>query len=782
MSERRSELIFRVFVSSTFDDLVSERNALESVAFPALREYCEERGARFQPIDLRWGVSDEAFLDQQAIPICLQEIARCQDVSPRPNFIVLLGQRYGARPLPAYVKAEEFETILETLEPRDVEHIRKWYRRDDNALRPEYSLLAREGEYRDKGVWEAEEAKLRAILQKGVEATPTIAPRERSKYFQSATHQEIEHGALHPATNAHSHVFAYFRTITNAPEEARARGFIDGGDRASLDALKLELEERLPEENIYKYDCEWKDDGPTTDLQALAERVRSDLEKIIDEELTTFARRSEFELERDAHDDFGKEWRQHFVGRVDQIDRIREYVRSDERTPLVLHGTAGSGKTALMSQASSEVKAERSLVRFIGATPGSSDLRSLLHKLCRELGADSPPTDMNELVSEFRNLVSERRQEDAESGYGTPVQTVVFLDALDQLNESDNARSLYWLPRKLAAGVKLVASVVEDDQDGSCFDLAKRIWPDSLLRVESLELDVGETLLNNWLEAANRTLQDQQRARVLSQFQRDRTPLFLKLAFEEAQRWKSWDVTSSVADSIEAILDDFFHRLERDENHGKPIVAAALSYIATAKSGLTEDELLDLLSKDDAVMSYFYDHAPAEQAKTPKARTQRLPVVVWARLHSDLEPYLTQRRADGTVVLDFYHQQVATGVVRRYLTGEESMLNFHVRLAEYFDGLDFWLESIEEQRARARRLPPTPRPANIRKVVELPYHRIEAAKVGGKDDPKSPLWDAVADLLLNWQFLEAKTEADPYFDFERDRALAKRTSEGEGPS
>ena len=36
--------------------------------------------------------------------ICLGEIARCQQVTPRPNFIVLLGDRYGWLPLPSQIR------------------------------------------------------------------------------------------------------------------------------------------------------------------------------------------------------------------------------------------------------------------------------------------------------------------------------------------------------------------------------------------------------------------------------------------------------------------------------------------------------------------------------------------------------------------------------------------------------------------------------------------------------------------------------------------------------
>ena len=156
----RRDLIFRVFVSSTFGDLIAERNALQEKAFPELRKYCQERGARFQAIDLRWGVSQEAALDQQTMRICLEELRRCQTLSPRPNFIVLLGNRYGWRPLPAQIEAREFEELLAQVPDadkallttdgpvpawRDGQQVARlgWYRKDLNAVPAMYVLQHR---------------------------------------------------------------------------------------------------------------------------------------------------------------------------------------------------------------------------------------------------------------------------------------------------------------------------------------------------------------------------------------------------------------------------------------------------------------------------------------------------------------------------------------------------------------------------------------------------------------------------------------------------------------
>jgi len=62
---------FRIFVSPNLEDLEAERNALQRFVFARLAEYCASRNARCQAIDLRWGVSREASLDQRAVSVCL---------------------------------------------------------------------------------------------------------------------------------------------------------------------------------------------------------------------------------------------------------------------------------------------------------------------------------------------------------------------------------------------------------------------------------------------------------------------------------------------------------------------------------------------------------------------------------------------------------------------------------------------------------------------------------------------------------------------------------------
>ena len=96
--------VIRVFVSSTFRDMQTERDVLVKHIFPELRQRCRQRGVEFVEIDLRWGVTEEQAERGEVLPICLAEIENC-----RPYFIGLIGQRYGW--IPDQIPGELAETL-----------------------------------------------------------------------------------------------------------------------------------------------------------------------------------------------------------------------------------------------------------------------------------------------------------------------------------------------------------------------------------------------------------------------------------------------------------------------------------------------------------------------------------------------------------------------------------------------------------------------------------------------------------------------------------------------
>jgi hypothetical protein len=79
----------RVFVSSTFRDMMGERDELMTHAWPELRRFCSERQVELVEVDLRWGIAEEQSTRRETLKLCLDEIRAC-----RPFFIGLLGDRY----------------------------------------------------------------------------------------------------------------------------------------------------------------------------------------------------------------------------------------------------------------------------------------------------------------------------------------------------------------------------------------------------------------------------------------------------------------------------------------------------------------------------------------------------------------------------------------------------------------------------------------------------------------------------------------------------------------
>lgn len=80
----------RVFVSSTFRDMMAERDELMTHTWPELRRFCRERQVELVEVDLRWGIAEEQSTRGETLKLCLDEIRAC-----RPFFVGLLGERYG---------------------------------------------------------------------------------------------------------------------------------------------------------------------------------------------------------------------------------------------------------------------------------------------------------------------------------------------------------------------------------------------------------------------------------------------------------------------------------------------------------------------------------------------------------------------------------------------------------------------------------------------------------------------------------------------------------------
>ena len=276
-----------------------------------------------------------------------------------------------------------------------------------------------------------------------------------------------------------------------------------------------------------------------------------------------------------------------------------------------------------------------------------------------------------------------------------------------------------------------------------------------LLEVPKMPVDTAKEILDNWLKSSGRVLQSEQEKIVLEAFKECPLPLYLKLSFDEACRWKSYTPLEDtrLAPTIKGIIHDLLDRVER--LHGKVLVSQALAYVTASKNGLTEPELEDILSLDDVVLNDVY------QYWTPPIR--RLPPLLWIRIRSDIGDYLIDRGADGARVIYWYHRQFIEVARERYL-GAKQAVGIHSNISEYFLGK--WSDGTKKpfadksgkKMSMDRLIPKHPlmfdandeKPIfNLRKLSELPYHLLYSDQ----------LQTLKEETLFNFEFLLAKVQA-----------------------
>ncbi len=708
----------RFFISSTFADFQVERTVLQERVFPVLRTFCAEQGFRLQPIDLRWGVSDEAGTDRQTLTICFDELERCRTLSPDCFLLILLGDRYGTHILPPTIPVVVVTRLLAFCSEQERATFASAYQLDENAIPPEYALLRANGPER------VEDEELRQLLVRATRAAG-LTENERLPFEASATQREIQRGLLDlPRGSGYERgVLCAVRQFTGEPRGAETRQYLDENqDRAALARMLTAAGlERLPASQILRYRVEWSSKrGPRFDAAAIAERymrlLRLRLEEVMAARISAraSAHASAGTGSSGSSDTAATAYETNeaiasghtgpIEGRDDELARVETYLTGEEdeqsaRLPLVVTGPPGSGKSAILTEAAARVVQRHPdtavITRYIGVTPDTSNLLEFLNSLRRAIAlADDQPEpialrDEATLVSAVATSLSARKvpavPDAQEARHQRPL--LVIVDALEQLNST--VTRIDWLPARLALGVRVVISVRQDSPGMVLLQNQNQLIPTvQVLILAPLTVAAGRAILRRQLSAAPpRTLTSAQEAAILTAFEAQGLPLSLHLLAAVAHRWRSFDAPrlgerSTLPETADEVMRAILEQLEAPGRHGRLLVERALDDLAVARYGLAADELLDLQARDDAVRAAQKQLSPNSPPIDPRLP---LPTAIWARLFADVDSLLIEREAGAasTRVLHFYHQQLRAAAEARYLDGP-ARVDRHRALAAYF--------------------------------------------------------------------------------------------------
>jgi nephrocystin-3 len=535
----------RVFISSTFRDMMRERDLLVKRVFPALRRICAKRFVTFTEVDLRWGITEE----QAAEGRCCRSAWRRSSAAGPTSSGCWANATAGS---PTSFRAEVIER-----EPWLKEHV------EDRKSVTELEIL--------HGVLNNPEMAGHAFFYfrdpAYVERTE-LPEEERLELVERDVAGDIEgHGA---------------EDATRRTKERKDK----------LAALK----QRIRVSGLPVVD-------PYADPEDLAERIEEQFTRLIDELYPEDETPDPLVQERMAHEAHARNKLFACIDRPEHLAVLNGFASEGEHDGkgLVVTGESGGGKTSLLAAWARDWAANHPedflFQHYFGATPDSASPEGFLRRLMGEL---RQRFEINEdIPSEPEKLRETLPLWLAQTVSKGPV--VLVLDGLNQVRGSEPDQRLLFLPRHLPRHVVAIASALA----GPALDaLRERGWTEHELPLAT-EAEI-DAMVAKYLGHHSRALEPALQQAVVTA-PGPKNPLFLRTVLEELRQFGSFErLPERVAHYLEVsdpkeLFQRVIARWQEDfdgndsEGASSDLVRRALTHLWAAREGLSEPEWLDLL-------------------------------------------------------------------------------------------------------------------------------------------------------------------------------------------
>lgn len=598
--------VIRFFISSTFSDMERERDILRAI-FKELKPKYKEKGWQLDVVDLRWGINHLEGLDNKTMSICLGEIEHCQTVSPRPNFIMLVGEYFGWLPLPEEIKCSDMDDM--SLSSSQITLFKEWYVRDDNySDESRYVLKGREGKYISNTVFheEVEKPLSKALfpITKGL----------------SATQQEIMKGI--ESTDAQDHIIAYVRTLKKAPDSYSSSGF---RETLSQTVLRRIVKKKFSKHHYISPKFNYSDYTSGKEDKILYESFNKHITEVIEKEIAASVKKS-LDYEVSEHFEHAEALANEFVGRDDEIKQILEYVNNPEAdTALWIKGPAGVGKSALVSKIAEINGYNKTTIIFCGLTEKSSTAREIektIHERVRPL-------------TSYTGRLENGKKIPLDHGFLwlttlSPARHLFIIDNAGGIKDS-YLENIFPTSEKgvYAPGIKVIFTSTEGDS----------FYPGSYIKVipiNELGLDDSKKLIAGSILAHGRKISESQSQELSRQLEgAKRTGRYLKLLSQSLSSIRSWESLPVYPKDAIGLSDELIRKIVgEDDKYGYGAAPIVLSAFSMDRIGLNDEEILSLLLHD----SIFWNRL--RQSSFHTLTDKSVPPIVWARLYARIKPFL----------------------------------------------------------------------------------------------------------------------------------------------
>ncbi|RUS74491.1 hypothetical protein EGW08_017742 [Elysia chlorotica] len=696
----RSEL--RIYVSST-PDLREEREFLEEVAYPKLREFSEKLGLNCHVVDMRNGAGT---LDNsiQTFHLIEKELRACKALSIGPYFVSLLGHKSREAGLPGFFPKAVYELLRETLVREHilgVDAFDEVYRLDSNRAPPVYvkqriQILEeyQSPEQVEKTLMKALKEAVKVIRNSGSNFPEVdfyrwsalvkeheegllsgYSPLTDSLCFMMDAHQaEVDPGShAKPIQRLRHAVFRHFRRFS---ANANLINFKSG--KKTLAYLRSMSDTFIAGvASLLKTQIRQRD-------YSLPQQLTEGSEAVQHVRLALTA----------AHDSMDNSVA------VNQVREILDTGSAGCRVIAVL-GAPGSAKTTIACQvARASVLWEprrRVVTRCVGSTLRSSSLYRVLESLINQLGVIyncqvrlEKDALLQDVVSDFCDLIRSVGESHLLAG-----GLLIVLDQIDRLPDLE-ARFVTSILNSLPQGVVLLLTCQSQSHVVNVLKSHPTVM--IIFRTFMDTKEVGRYIKGS-LNSESRVATDDQYATALGALPHEPAPVYSQMLYHIIKWWPSAylpDIPSFSGDPEED-LAAFLVSVE--SGLGEAFSRYALSLLASARHGLADQELLHLLSKD----AHLLTEIEAEQQEHVSF-VEGFPYQLQLSGFIDrLGMFLSTIKIEGESVYQLTSEPLRAAISQRYMN-DDFFYSIHQKLANFFQfirrGLLLSSKDISEQRHR----------------------------------------------------------------------------------